>query len=207
MLKVSCAAAIVETRPLPNLKTIIEKHIHMMKSVWKLYIFHHLNVSSFEGLNATKINLNRDVDRHSYSGMLATESFWNQIPHEKILIFQHDSMLLKRGIEDFLEWDWIGAPSCSNNQCYNGGLSIRSRAKTLEVIRKYPHDGGSEDIYFHRGMIKMGAKVAPLEAAGRFCCERYFKLGTLGCHGLHTFHPPERVELIKNQYLKKIMFL
>lgn len=207
MLKVSCAAVIVETRSLPNLKKIIEKHIQMMKSSWELYIFHHLNVASFEGLKATKINLNRNLDRNSYSRMLASESFWNQIPHEKILIFQHDSMLLKHGIEDFLEWDWIGAPSGGGYGHYNGGLSIRSKAKTLEVIRKYSYNGEAEDIYFHRGMKNIGAKVATPEAAGRFCCEKYFRLGTIGYHGLHYFHPPERIKLLQNQYIEKISLL
>ena len=208
VLKDYYAAVIVETRSLPNLKSIIERHLKMMdKSRWKLYIFHHLNVASFEDLNAIKININKDINRDSYSRMLAEHSFWNQIPHEKILIFQHDSMLLRRGIEGFLEWDWIGGPSGGGGGHYNGGLSIRSKAKTLEVIRKYRHNGEAEDIYFHRGMKNIGARVAPYEVASKFCCERYFKLGTVGYHGLHHFHSPQNIELIKNQYTRKISLL
>jgi hypothetical protein len=139
--------------------------------------------------------------------MLADQDFWNRIPHEKILIFQHDSMLLKRGLEDYLEWNWIGGPSGNGGSHYNGGLSIRSKAKTLEVIQKYRHNGEAEDVYFHRGMKNIGAKIAPLEVAQSFCCEKYFKLGTVGYHGLGTFHPHDKINLIKTQYTRKITLL
>lgn len=204
MLRNSHAAVIVETRHLPDLKTTIEKHMKKLGGVWELYIFHHLNASIFKDLRATKINIHRNLDRHSYSELLASASFWNQIPHEKILIFQHDSMLLRRGIEEFMQWDWIGGPSGNH---YNGGLSIRSRSKTLDVINRHKHNGESEDIYFHHRMGSVGAKVAPKEAAARFCCERYFRLGTLGYHGLHYFHSQEQINAIKKQYFKEIPLL
>jgi hypothetical protein len=196
------AAVIVETRNIPNLKSIIDKHMRMLDNRWELYIFHHLNDSAFDGLKATKINLHKNLDKDSYSGMLATEDFWNQIPHEKILIFQHDSMLLRRGIDKFLEWDWIGAPSDlpSTGSHYNGGLSLRSRTKMIEVIKNYRYSGEYEDVYFHNGMRSMNANIATEEVAKEFCCEKYFKLGTLGYHGLHYFHSPEQISLIKEQY-------
>ena len=188
------AAVIVETRNLPDLKSIILKHMKMLDDKWQLYIFHHLNGFAFNGLDAVKINIHRSLDRNSYSSILATEAFWNQIPHEKILIFQHDSMLLRRGIDKFLEWDWIGAPSGGH---YNGGLSIRSKSKMIEVIRRHRYTGESEDIYFHHRVQSVGAKMAPEEAAREFCCEKYFRLWTLGYHGLHYFHPPDKIKLIK----------
>jgi len=178
----------------------------MLDDRWQLYIFHYLNVRAFEGLDAIKINLNRNLDRDSYSGLLATEDFWNQIPHEKILIFQHDSMLLRRGIDKFLEWDWIGGPSGGH---YNGGLSIRSKSKMIEVLKnhKYTKYGEPEDIFFHHRLKSVSAKMAPEEAAREFCCEKYFKLGTLGYHGLHYFHSPEQIKLIKEQYHKETRIL
>lgn len=198
------AAVIVETRNIPDLKSIILNHMKMLDNRWQLYIFHYLNIRAFEGLKAVKINLNRNLDRNSYSGLLATEDFWNQIPHEKILIFQHDSMLLRRGIDKFLGWDWIGGPSGGH---YNGGLSIRSKSKMIEVIKKHKYNGESEDVYFHHRVQSVSAKMAPEEAAREFCCEKYFKLGTLGYHGLHYFHSPEQIKLIKEQYFGKIKLL
>lgn len=199
------AAVIVETRNIPDLKSIILNHMKMLDNKWQLYIFHHLNKSAFDGLNAVRINIHRSLDKNSYSSMLATEAFWNQIPHEKILIFQHDSMLLRRGIDKFLEWDWIGGPNAGSH--YNGGLSLRSKSKILDVIKKHKHHGESEDVYFHHKMRSVGANVATEEAAREFCCEKYFRLGTLGHHGLHYFHPPEKIKLIKEQYFGKIKLL
>lgn len=204
MLKNSNAAVIVETRYIPDLKITIEKHIKKLGCGWELYVFHHLNAPLLEGLNATKINLHKNLDRNSYSSLLSSESFWTQIPHEKILIFQHDSMLLRHGIEEFMQWDWIGAPSGGH---YNGGLSLRSRSKTLEVIKSNKYQGESEDMYFHHGMYHIRARVAPKHAASNFCCEKYFRLGTLGYHGIHYFHSAEKIKLIKNQYDKEILML
>jgi hypothetical protein len=198
------AAVIVETRNIPDLKSIILNHIKMLDSRWQLYIFHHLNGNLFEGLNAIKINIHRGLDRNSYSSMLATEAFWNQIPHEKILIFQHDSMLLRRGIDKFLEWDWIGSPSGGH---YNGGLSIRSKSKMKEIAKRGGYNGEAEDIFFHHRMGGVGGKIAPRHIADKFCCEKYFRLGTLGYHGIHYFHSPEQIKLIKNQYFRKIKLL
>ncbi len=198
------AAVIVETRNIPDLKSIILNHMKMLDNRWQLYIFHHLNGMALNGLNAIKINIHKNLDKNSYSSMLATEAFWNQIPHEKILIFQHDSMLLRRGIDKFLEWDWLGGPSGGH---YNGGLSIRSKTKMIEVIKKHRYNGESEDIYFHHRVGSVGAKIAPEHLAKEFCCERYFTLGTLGYHGLHYFHSPEQIKLIKTQYFGKIKLL
>jgi len=198
------AAVIVETRNIPNLKSTILNHMKMLDDKWQLYIFHHLNTNAFDGLNAIKINLHRNLDKHSYSSLLATEGFWNQIPHEKILIFQHDSMLLKRGIDKFLEWDWIGAPS---GVVFNGGLSLRTKSKMIEVIKKHRHNGEPEDIYFHQGMQKIKAKIPPYEIAAKFSCERPFRLGTLGYHDIVRYHSLEQIKLIKKQYFREIKLL
>ncbi len=171
----------------------------MLDSTWKLYIFHgNNNEHLVKNINAKKFNIN-SLTWAGYSNLLCSKEFWLKIPHEKILIFQHDSGLLKKGICEFLEWDWIGTPSWWGG--YNGGLTIRSRSKTLEILNRFHYQWESEDFYYHRNMQKIGAKVAPLDIASKFGCER-FKLGTLGYHGIHNFLNTNQQHTIKTQYLK-----
>jgi hypothetical protein len=61
---------------------------------------------------------------------------------EKILIYQEDSIIFKDNINQFLEYDFIGAPflKSSNdtpNCVGNGGLSLRTKSKMIEVIDKF----------------------------------------------------------------------
>ena len=52
-------------------------------------------------------------------------------------------MLLKSGIEEFLKWDYIGAPwEKPKEGCFvgNGGLSLRTRDKMIEITEKYKSD-------------------------------------------------------------------
>jgi len=192
------AAVIVETRTISNLKDIIDGHMKWLRG-WSLFIFHSdANYHLVKNIPGQKINIRRNLSRDSYSSLLCTKAFWLQIPHEKILIFQHDSMLLKAGIESFLRWDWVGGPSWW--QGYNGGLSLRSRSKMIAVVEKCRYAGDSEDMYFHRNIKRVGGSIAPIEVARKFCCEAHFHLGTLGYHGIHNFLQPTEINKIKNQY-------
>lgn len=141
-----------------------------------------------------------------YNLLLTSKGFWEQIPFDKVLIFQHDSLLLRHGIEDFLQYDFVGAPIFHEHlpmPCMNGGLSLRSKSKMLEVIEKIPYDynlHGNEDIYFCRGIEKIGGNLPTKEGAQSFSVESVFSLGSLGCHAIDKYLTPEQCELILNQY-------
>jgi hypothetical protein len=65
----------------------------------------------------------------------------NLAPAEHILIFQSDSMLCAnaaRSVEDFFEYDLVGAPIDSKlGRGYNGGLSLRKRTSVLRVLSEW----------------------------------------------------------------------
>lgn len=86
-------------------------------------------------------------------------------------MFQSDTLLLRAGVEEFLEYDYIGAPwnlnpQSSSNQwiriavnhkilsqgCCNGGLSLRDPSTMLKVIKaRIPGNrivGRQEDVFF-----------------------------------------------------------
>lgn len=75
----------------------------------------------------------------SVSGFLTSKWMWEDLaPVEHILIFQSDSVLCAnsvRSVEDFFEWDLIGAPIMPNFGIgYNGGLSLRKRSSILRIL-------------------------------------------------------------------------
>jgi hypothetical protein len=78
-------------------------------------------------------------------------------PAESLLVFQPDSIFCANApttLNDFLEWDWIGAP-WSPQVAYggNGGLSLRKVSKILQVLEKEQRttgDGELEDSWLRK---------------------------------------------------------
>ncbi len=58
--------------------------------------------------------------------------------HRELLLFQMDSIICsssERSVDDFLEWDFIGAPvNPFLGHGYNGGLSIRNPKMILDIL-------------------------------------------------------------------------
>jgi len=78
----------------------------------------------------------------SVSDFLTTPWLWKDLaPAEHILIFQVDSILCAnavRSVEDFFEYDLIGAPIAANwGVGFNGGLSLRKRSTILRVLEEF----------------------------------------------------------------------
>jgi hypothetical protein len=76
--------------------------------------------------------------------LFVTIEFWELIVAEKILVAQIDSGICsgsQASINDFLEYDWIGAPWHGvglRSKMFaggNGGFSLRSRSKMLHILR------------------------------------------------------------------------
>ena len=137
---------------------------------------------------------------NEYNQLLTSRSFWDGLT-EKVLIFQHDAGLLKERIEEFLEWEYVGAPWSFQHDGGNGGLSLRSRDAMIKVIENVPYDGTmNEDIYFCHGLKELGLNLAPREVCEKFSVESVFKMGTLGWHGIDTWLTPDQCREIRGQY-------
>lgn len=79
-------------------------------------------------------------DHESVSYFLTKPWLWEQFESAgRVLMFQADSVLCSRSerrVEDFLEWDLVGAPISSQYGVgYNGGLSLRNPKMVLELLR------------------------------------------------------------------------
>jgi hypothetical protein len=116
------------------------------------------------------------------------------------LIFQHDSGLF-RSVDEFLEWDYIGAPWLFQEYGGNGGLSIRNPKAMIETIKETPYRSnlGNEDVYFSDFLV---GESAPRSECKMFSVESEFILGTAGYHlgsDSKRFLTDEQINKIINQ--------
>lgn len=199
---------IVETRRLDNLVSIIkDHHLKYLPDDWGLTIVCGLNNhDQVKGVNFERDTTVRVLDNPPltkiahYNALLKSSMFWRSLPYEKVLIFQADSKLLRTGIEEFMEYDYIGAPRPT--QGANGGLSLRS----VEVMKYICEKGdppmlGNEDLAFAAAMRRHGVgKQAGRDVCTKFSVESIFALGSLGVHNIEKWLSPHQCDAILTQY-------
>jgi hypothetical protein len=207
-------AVFVEFRILPNIEFVIRNAILKLGKKWSFTVIcGNLNYSFIKDIVKemdSNINIIRldfgNLTQQEYSNLLTTQKFWEMFYGEKILIFQEDSLIFHNNISPFLNYDFIGAPfSKSSNDtpnCVgNGGFSIRTKCKMLEVIRKcnlkelslnsstlsymrYKNlIDAPEDVYFSKNMQELNiGDVADWKTAYNFSSEQVFNPSSLGGH-------------------------
>lgn len=187
MLDKRYCAVIVDNRLTNHLFDTIQKHRNMLPEWWSCC---HIDDPTIK----TAADYNR---------LLTSKEFWNKFKKfDRVLIFQHDSMLLRYGIDEFLKWDFIGAPLYHIPfPAMNGGLSLRNPKKMLKCIADWPYRGmnehGNEDVYFCAWLNTHG-KLPDIETAKSFSVETVFHPKPLGYHAMAKYLTPEECNLILN---------
>ncbi|UCB46432.1 MAG: hypothetical protein JSV25_03130 [Spirochaetota bacterium] len=187
-------AVIVELRKHPHLSYILRNIVYFLDESWGLHIFHGNEneqfvkqiVHGWGDVVLTNLIKNK-YTKEDYSKLLTSKGFWKDIGSEHILIFQTDSILRKRGIEEFLHWDYVGAPWKSDDTPQiggNGGFSLRRRSVMLDILEndKSNIPKEPEDIFFCMKLSEGNYNVAPLEVAVRFSVEEIFYPDPVGTH-------------------------
>ena len=207
-------AVFIECRELPHIEFLIRNAIDKLGKEWShTVICGNLNykmVSSICSLisnNITIIKLPLDnLTQAEYSNCLCSLDFWNLFTGEKILIHQEDSCIFKKNINDFIHFDYIGAPFLKNNDTPvnvgNGGLSVRTRQCMIDIINNYsredtPIQSGTlkymkihnlkqipEDMYFCTNIHNFNNKyvIADWETASDFSTESIYNSNSFGGH-------------------------
>lgn len=123
----------------------------------------------------------------SYNSMLKSPAFWSSLGEktEKALIFQTDSLLLGESIDEFLVYNYIGAPWHMGNEQWpeitklvppgvgNGGLSLRAVKVMRDItIQNASTSNEQEDLYFARNVYSRNKSgLSSREHAYRFAME------------------------------------
>ncbi|MHA7100056.1 DUF5672 family protein [Roseivirga pacifica] len=204
------AAVIVESREHKDLEVIVKNVMSCLETGWSLYIFHGTNNETYVKKTFSKapqinfISLETPtINREQYSTLLKTPEFWKKIEAKKVLLFQTDSIMLKKGAESFLKYDYIGAPwnskhFLSKTEVGNGGFSIRTKQTMIEISEKYKDDNLSEDVFYSKYCKINGYALPTKKIAGSFCLEN-----TITHPSPIAVHHPI---LIPQRKLSKILF-
>jgi len=198
------AVIFIETRLLSNLK---EKQLEFMK--W-LPDWDHIAVCSWKNERLlTGHKIIKEINSiYDYNILLTSLDFWEMfIQYDRVLICHPDSGILRNGIEEFLEWEYVGASWLFQNYGGNGGFSLRCPKKMLNICKRWEYNPsqGNEDIFFSNIMHYQGGKLAPQEVCDQFAVENKFVLGSLGYHfGRDCILTDSQRHQIMNQYDRKM---
>ncbi|MEE9571454.1 MAG: DUF5672 family protein [Candidatus Neomarinimicrobiota bacterium] len=193
------AAVITETRQFNP--QIIRDHLSMLPSDFELIVFcADRNLRLFNEFDCIKYKVVVN-NLHDYNRLLTSVWFWEKlIDYDRVLIFQTDSKILRKGIEEYYYYDYLGAPWKFQDKCGNGGLSLRNPKVMYEMVSTLNYTGNPyEDVWFSNNIEKFG-NLAPREVCKKFSCETIFELGTWGYHAIESYMTKDQIEKIENQY-------
>ncbi|PSR94627.1 hypothetical protein BD289DRAFT_427123 [Coniella lustricola] len=189
----SKVALLIENRAFPILAPLMLHFISVVPPDWRFRFMG--SVESVEAINKsiairhqvevgkldlTYIPSNMSVSsQEEISRFLTNQWMYETVlsPAEWLLIFQTDSILCanaQRNLNDYLDYDWIGAPwNPSSRFGGNGGLSIRRVSAILDVLRSQARADFSEaeDVWLterlgHRPNAKMANATVSLTFSG-----------------------------------------
>jgi hypothetical protein len=230
-IRMGCAneAVFVEFRELPHVEFIIRNAIIKLGPDWShTIICGDLNYDFMVDMcfhispQIKVINTGLDnVTANYYNIMLSSNEFWELFQGDKILIYQEDSIMFKSNINEFLMYDYIGAPfpkdqNDTPNCVGNGGFSLRSKSTMLKVIKtigltntqynsstlRYMKNSGlinpPEDVYFSKNIQELGlGKVASYDVALKFSSESVGNKNSLGGHKFWIGNPDWKLRMKK----------
>ena len=142
-------AVLIEFRKLQNVEFVVRNcMIKLREKCTYTIVCGNANYEYMLDINTRLENKVRiiklDIDNPSvndYNNLLLSYKFWDTLKGEYILIYQEDTCIFNDNIEEFLEFDYIGAPWPQSqkenvNNVGNGGFSLRKRSKMLEVLKQ-----------------------------------------------------------------------
>lgn len=143
------------------------------------------------------------TDGTLYSQFMGSTWFWEQVQHAaRVLMFQTDSIICANSdkrVEDFLEYDFIGAPiRPENGRGYNGGLSLRNPKLFLNITKEEAINWVEDQWFYQRAeaRVKDGVRLPSVDIAKTFSVETVFYNRPLGYHQPHRYLP-EHIESIR----------
>ena len=156
------------------------------------YIYLSANINLKPYIDSGRIILTKLYDETLFrrpNQLYTTIEFYKQVRGEKILNFQLDAIFCTNSphkLSDFFQYDYIGAPWYWENKpgnVGNSGLSLRSRTKTIELLRKYPYRyKKNEDQWFGANLYRVNANLPTAQVAATFSVESLYYDKPLGIH-------------------------
>ena len=217
-------AVMVEPREHKAYKYVLNNFLENLSDEWGFVLFHGNKNKDFVKkiiseltpeyskriLQLVHINVG-NLNLNTYSDVLKDSNFYQYIPSEMFLIFQTDSIILPKNkllINDFLQYDYVGAPWVSNNKVGNGGLSLRRKSKMLEIIQNKGYIPGHEDVYFALNHIGK-CNIPDYTIAKYFSIETMYNDTAFGIHKCwgHLTKPQLDYLILHNSEIQELIDL
>ncbi|RDL34347.1 uncharacterized protein BP5553_07475 [Venustampulla echinocandica] len=222
-------AVMIEDRALGNIVPLLLHFASVLGPEWPIIyytsVISHPNSTAFrraveEGrISIRPLPKGVEFAKHqSVSEFLTKPWLWEQLaPAGHVLMFQADSIICSNSeirIEDFLEYDFVGAPidvpitpPDGHGEGYNGGFSLRNRSMILDIVNTFSWQGEKEegkitqapcvtqepclkfeDQWFYHKMKENGARLPTKEVASKFAVETIWNDRPLGFHQVERWN-------------------
>ena len=181
------------------------------KAFYERWLGHLATIVHVPALDVKKFHIN------IYNSLLTSVDLWETLSvHDKCLIIQDDGVIIRKGIENFLDFDYVGAPWADvpgneylkehvNKQMVgNGGLSLRSPKLMLEILKEFPKEKRTlffhnvnimpEDVYFAKYCNLKKGSIPSTAIGSLFSSEELLNLSSIGFHKVWAYHPIERTK-------------
>ena len=198
-------AVIVEMTKHNAVSFVMQNFLNNLSAEWSFVIIHGSdNKEYLENVlkNELKEHCNRiqlihlfiniipgDINKNEkYDYIWKYKSIYDYIPTETFLIFNTNSLILsenKHLINDFLKYDYVGAPWIKNGRVGNGGLSLRKKSKMIEIIDKCNFNEQNEDEFFCF-QDDVFLNRPDFEKAKQFSVETVFYESPFGIHNCYN---------------------
>ena len=209
-------AVLIEFRCFPHLEFLLRNNILKLGETWSFTIIcGKLNYSFINDMVKTISPMIKviktdyeNVMPSEYSQFLTSKKFWKLLKGSKILIYQEDSIIFRNNIDNFLYYDYIGAPwpldnNGNKSRVGNGGFSLRTKNIMEKIIEKremnetllnshtieYMKSTNSfitpEDVYFTKNMEDLNIGRLATFNIGKLFSQESIK--SEKCSGGHNF--------------------
>ncbi len=218
---------IVEPRETPLLPLVIKNFMYLLQNKgWGLIVFHGTKNETFirnalDGWDTIYFaNLSKEnLSLREYNDLFCSEQFWKELKKmgcEQCLSFETDTLLLNDNIDDFIKYDYVGAPWCVKwlglLEVGNSGLCLRNVNKMLEIVQTCPRHTllkdaplVNNDIYFSYWCLFKKFKVPTIEIAKKFSVETIYYENPCGMHKPHMDKFPEDKKTYIEMLSKRII--
>lgn len=160
--------------------------------------FYEKNIPNVKFIDHDLMNIERKFEMDDYNSILKSSAFWKQLLcYKHALVVQDDGYVLKKGIERFLKYDYVGAPwdkthvqinHIGETFVGNGGLSLRrigsmiecieSNIDSINILFNKNNQVIPEDVFFS----KFIENKPSYDEASKFSFEMVYEENALGFH-------------------------
>jgi len=197
------ALILTETRRTPITESL-NRHLRFLPGWDHVVVCSKDNQDMYDAKKVIVPPITPDRYYRDYNMLFTQAGFWsNFLQYDRVIVCHQDSGLLRPGIEEFLEWDYVGAPWKFQQHGGNGGLSLRNPKIMYEICVNNHYSAGMayEDVWFCNIMYGK-YDLAPRAVCEKFSVETIYQLGTLGYHNIEKYLTNREVQNIIGQYLK-----